>query len=174
MHTSAPVSEWTRAFRRRAPGMFRKQNFSLTVMWVSWEGSWVRLQRTSSVSSRSSNSMNVRDICYSFGNPTSECPSKVWGEHSSQCKSWKCQILIFPASFPARCGHTLRLSPSDAQAQTLNWHKIPASTLAQHRWQWGPYTTTWPRASFQGAQDPSMGLSSLKNPETPPPPFTLT
>ena len=35
MHTSAPVSEWTRAFRRRAPGMFRKQNFSLTVMWVS-------------------------------------------------------------------------------------------------------------------------------------------
>ena len=35
MHTSAPVSEWTRAFTRRVPGKFRKQNFSLTVMWVS-------------------------------------------------------------------------------------------------------------------------------------------
>ena len=36
MHTLAPVSEWTRARTRKAPGMFRKQNFfSLIAVWVS-------------------------------------------------------------------------------------------------------------------------------------------
>lgn len=26
--------------------------------------------------------------------------------------------------------------------QTLNWHKMAVSILAQHQWQWGPYPAT--------------------------------